>query len=355
MGGFQCHAKMKMDEVKDKVVVLLGKTGVGKSSLINSITHKKICKVGESAKSCTKDLKQVDMAFEDYNYYFIDTPGLDDGKGDENNISKLGDLRTYPRINALLICIKFDDIKLSDSLKKALQTFMDIFPAPDFWEHVIVIRTWSIRGSKFAKNKKKYQGQFLNGIKEDNDLNKYMNEKKINTPSNLKEFYIDSDDDLDLDEETKIELKNILKEIQLKYPVYKESKFEDKEIVFEEKNNGLNFLHIITERHITFKDFNDEVHEINQKINEERYNLDCIRPLLIEVKRIQDNEPRGPLCWKYYFKTHYNVVKIYSINDKNVREEYEMTYRWEKKDNDEDGENYREALENRFKGPCCSC
>ena len=351
MGVFTSNSQFKIDEAKDKIVVLLGKTGVGKSSFINSITHKKNCKIGKNSKSCTKELKQVDLTFNGYNYYFVDTPGLDDGKGDEKNISKLGDLREYPRICTFLICLKFDDLKLSNSLKRAIIIFMDIFPSMDFWSHVIIIRTWSIRGKKFEKYKNQYKGTFLEGIKKDPDLTKYMKEKNIKLPENLLEFYVDSDED-DLDEETLDEFKNILVEIRKKYPLYKEVKIEDKEIVNEEKKEDLLFLHIVTYRYLTFTDFNDQKHTTVNKINEERYNLNCIKPSLTEVKRYQETNPRGPLCWKYQYKTHYNLVKIYCINDKQIREEYELNWKWEKKDNDVEGEDYRDKLQEDYDVGC---
>ena len=54
--------KFEMDEIRDKIAVLLGKTGVGKSSFINCITETDKCKTDPSTKSCTKNISQVDIA-----------------------------------------------------------------------------------------------------------------------------------------------------------------------------------------------------------------------------------------------------------------------------------------------------
>ena len=155
MGNQTYENKFKMDEIKDKVVILLGKTGDGKSSFINSITKKNECKVGNTTDACTHKLQQVDVANNGYNYYFVDTPGLDDGKGDQQNILQLENLKQkYPRINVFIICLKFNEIRLSLSLKNALIKFMEIFPTPSFWDHVLTLRTHSERSKKFEKNRR---------------------------------------------------------------------------------------------------------------------------------------------------------------------------------------------------------
>ena len=51
-----------MDDIRDKIAILLGQTGAGKSSFINCITKKKECKVGDTADSCTKDIHQVNSS-----------------------------------------------------------------------------------------------------------------------------------------------------------------------------------------------------------------------------------------------------------------------------------------------------
>ena len=42
---------------KDRIVVLLGETGVGKSSFINSITNSNECQIGHSSKACTEQIQ----------------------------------------------------------------------------------------------------------------------------------------------------------------------------------------------------------------------------------------------------------------------------------------------------------
>ena len=353
MGG-DPYRNIKTDESKDRIIALLGNVGVGKSSFINAVTKRKECKVGSESTSCTTKIQIVNRVFDDNTYLFIDTPGLDDGKGDEKSIAELEKLRDYPRINYLLICLKYNDIRLSNSVKKALKKFMDIFPAQDFWDHAIIIRTWTeINGKKLEKHKSTYKGKILNGILNDNELIQYMNAKNINYPSNLKEFYVDCIDELE--EDTLQEIDQILREIKNKYPIYKNIQIgDDYEIIKEFKKDNINFINIKTERKITFTDFNDKTHEIIEKVNEEQYNLDNKRPLFVEVKRIQDEKPRGPLCYNDQFGTHYIVVKIYEEGFKRLRSENEYTFRYEKKTKEDEaaGEEYRERLQNEFSNTC---
>lgn len=74
---------------KDKFIILLGKTVVGKSTFINSITESSKYKVSPGGKSCTKDINIVKLFDSGYNYYFVDTPGLNASMGDSNHISML--------------------------------------------------------------------------------------------------------------------------------------------------------------------------------------------------------------------------------------------------------------------------
>ena len=357
MGLFESSLeKFEMDEIRDKIAVLLGKTGVGKSSFINCITGTNKCKIGNTTDSCTKNISQVDIAKNGFNYYFVDTPGLDDGKGDENNIKELDSLKKkYPRINTLIICLTLEDLKLSSSLKIMLIKFMELFPCYSFGEHVIILRTFSERSKKFEKKRNNVEGKLLEGINKEKDLIDFMKKNNILMPTKLKEFFVDSDPE-ELDEETKAEFNLILKEISNMRPFYKETKEEIKEYINEEKNDPFLFIHIRTDRIIKFIDFDGKEHELVQTIGNENYNLDGIKPIMVHVKREQEEKPRGILCWSYYFKTHYYLIKFYEIGGERKRVQSELEWRWEYKDEDGKpipGEAYREELDKKYnKGNC---
>ena len=351
-------AKFEMDEIRDKVAILLGKTGVGKSSFINCITGKNKCKVGNTTTSCTTNISQVDISNNGFNYYFVDTPGLDDGKGDEENIKELESLKKkYPRINALIICLKFEDLRLSLTQKSMLIKFMELFPCYSFWEHVLILRTSAIRSKKFEKIRKNIEGKLLEGISKEKDLIDFMSKNNISMPKELKEFFVDSDPE-DLDDETKEEFNLIFNKISTIHPFYKEVKEEIKEYINEKKDEKFTFIHIRTDKIIRFTDFDGKEHELIQTISNEDYNLDGIKPILVEVKREQEDKPRGPLCWSYQFQTHYYLIKIYELGGERKRVQSELEWRWEYQDEDGKeipGENYREKLNKQYNRGNCRC
>ena len=358
MGTKKYENQFNMDDIRDKITILLGPTGAGKSSFINCITKKNECKVGDTTDSCTRDYQQVNIPHNGCVYYFVDTPGLDDGKGnDEQNIQEIDKVKkAYPRMNVFIICLELNELRLSSSLKKMLQTFMGMFPSESFWEHVIILRTHSARGPKFEKTRNKIEGKLLEGINKDKELTDFMKQNKINMPTNLKEFFVDSDPE-DLDEGTKAEFELILEAIANIHPLYKDVKEEIKEYINEFKIGERLFIHIKTDKFIKFIDFDGKEHETIQTIGDENYSLDGIRPLLVEVKREQEKNPRGILCWASQFKTHYYIVKYYEI-DGRKRVQSELEWRWEYKDEegkDIPGEDYRRKLNEKYNKNTCKC
>ena len=93
-----------------KIILVIGLTGSGKSSFVNFITGKNLCKVSSKPDACTKDYKMVDLYYNNKVFYFVDTPGLDDAEGDKENIEAILKFRnTVPRINAIIYCQKITE------------------------------------------------------------------------------------------------------------------------------------------------------------------------------------------------------------------------------------------------------
>lgn len=248
-------SKMRIDLTpKEKIIVLLGETGKGKSTFINKITKKDECQEGNEADSTTEKPQFVNYDHEGYNFYFIDTPGLNDKKGDEENIKQIKDLKKGPCPCAFIIMLGFYDMKITASIQNSLIEFMKIFPAKDFWDHTIIVRNFSFEDKCFIK------GKILEGIKNDKTLKEIMNGLDINEPQEIKELFIDLKSSNNMKDELLNEILNMIKKM---HPIYKEVNVDEEEI-FEEKNEGfLEENKIIKTRYV---DYNNKIHEYIETI-----------------------------------------------------------------------------------------
>ena len=126
---------------KDRVVVLLGETGSGKSTFINSITNSNECKTSPNSKACTHQIQIVKYFYDGYNIFFVDTPGLNDARGDLNNIEQIQKIQNKHIISTIILVNNYNIVRLTNSYKEILKTFMSIFPSEDFFEHLIYVET----------------------------------------------------------------------------------------------------------------------------------------------------------------------------------------------------------------------
>jgi len=178
--------------------IVLGITGKGKSSFINAMNGKKVAEnISENGNRCTTDIKYHNINRDNDTFTFIDTPGLNDKLGDDKHLELIKTEATKPdsRIKCILIVMNLTDERLEKSHQIALEEFMNCFPFHDFWKHVIIIRTHADPSDKkFIYQKEEIEGKLVQSIQNDKELIKYMEERKIDKPTNLKEFYIDSID-----------------------------------------------------------------------------------------------------------------------------------------------------------------
>ena len=297
-----------MPNIKENIVIVLGETGVGKSSFINAITGKNECFVSSKGIACTNDIKFVSTSILYNLFVFVDTPGLNDGKGDEKNISKIKEATSkFPRIQNILILLKFTDNRLTNSLKSSLKEFMRCFPTKNFWKHVLIVRTFAKRDEDFEEEKNNIKGQFLNSIFENDhkDLLEFMKENHIEVPKEIQEFFVDSKKK---DEQTKVEFINIFNSINKSSIMYKSVKTRiENEVV---RRDGFEILK--KKRIINFIDFDGDRMEISEDIEEEVLCKDKIIRCE-ESKEKTDNYRRH--CFTpneilyNYFRTNYYLVK----------------------------------------------
>ena len=175
--------------------VCVGEVGAGKSAFINSVlkygNEIPSCKTGRDWKGVTKELDIKFIGIGSDRFYFIDTPGLNEANASEEKIKLLKkEMSGSTRIRCILIIMKITDYRLTIDIQKIIIELMSIFPSPNFWEHVLIIRTHCFEQSQIDNIK----GNFANIINEDPKIKETMNKKGIKLPEKIKEFYVNSVD-----------------------------------------------------------------------------------------------------------------------------------------------------------------
>ena len=178
--------------------VCVGEVGAGKSTFINSVlkygNKQDFCDSRSVRKRVTYGEKFITKG--NNNFYFIDTPGLNEANVSNEMIQFLkiemsGDIERMSRIRCILIIMKITDIRLTNDIQNILIELMNTFPSPNFWEHVLVIRTHCFEQSQIDNIK----GNFANIINEEQKIKETMNKKGIKLPKEIKEFYVNSVDE----------------------------------------------------------------------------------------------------------------------------------------------------------------
>ena len=158
---------------KKKFILLLGETGKGKSTFVNQITGKNEC----NEEDGTTQTRAVPLDYKGYNFYFIDTPGLNE---DINNIKYI---MKKLRITTFIIVLSYNDLRITRLIQQFLIEFMNSFPAKSFWKNVIVIRNYNFEDH--------LKGKLLEIIKKNEEIINCMDKNKIDIPDKIQEFYID--------------------------------------------------------------------------------------------------------------------------------------------------------------------
>jgi GTP-binding protein EngB required for normal cell division len=195
--------KLNMEEIKkakENCFILVGKTGTGKTSLLNIIYGENIGKVGYESKSETSESTcyyiKENIKSEIIYYCIIDTPGLYDSRSmnkDEEHKNLTNDLiaKEDIKIKGILFLSNFQNERFDYSEINTLLQYNAFFPLKNFWEYVILIFTHFYGDPDgFTKEELKQQSDSnLSSIFED-IMKKY---DKVSNPvkfSQLKKIYV---------------------------------------------------------------------------------------------------------------------------------------------------------------------
>jgi hypothetical protein len=132
--------------------LLVGRTGVGKSSSVNSLMDKEVAKVGDYVPT-TMTIESFENEAFGMKFTIVDTPGLcDDLEEEGKDDIYLEKIRAQvPKIDCLWFVTRLDDTRVSSDEKRAIR----LIPAgcgKDIWERAIIVFTYAN-----AVSKEKYQ------------------------------------------------------------------------------------------------------------------------------------------------------------------------------------------------------
>eukprot|EP01084_Bolivina_argentea_P033933 62750_1 len=152
---------IERNDYSNKIVVLIGNTGDGKSALGNRLTGDTSTfadvgpyKTSDCNDSCTQNLQKSKLD----SLSIIDCPGWNDGSGNDrthtNNLCAF--LRGSRGINAFIVVRNATNCRFDANFKEKLQYLGYIF-GDEFWKHLIVVLTHVDKGiveTQFLKSNK---------------------------------------------------------------------------------------------------------------------------------------------------------------------------------------------------------
>ncbi|MCH9633741.1 MAG: GTPase Der [Chlamydiae bacterium] len=94
----------EQDAGKKPTLCIVGRTNVGKSTLINALTHSQRCVVSPE-RATTRDAIEIELQHEGKDYLLIDTAGIRRKQKELNVVEKFASIRTYEAIERSDICL----------------------------------------------------------------------------------------------------------------------------------------------------------------------------------------------------------------------------------------------------------
>ena len=145
------------------VILVIGVTGVGKSTLINNLLGEPVAAVGYSVESATSLIGQYIGEINKVPVLVYDTPGLGDSRGirDDDYLAKIK--KVISDVHVIIYCIKMTETRMHGGMIQAFQQYNKIGIN---WEKTVFALTFAdaiIPPTRLKKQAGFNFGQYFNG------------------------------------------------------------------------------------------------------------------------------------------------------------------------------------------------
>ena len=174
MSGLHQTAQKWLSGSNSVNMFVTGKTGVGKSSLINGIVGKDVAEEGLTLDRGTAIVKDYSFKYHDVDITIWDSPGLQDGLDKEKEYILDMQQKGCANCDLMLYCVKMDDSRFRKEDHDAIRK-LTIGLGKNIWKHAIFVMTFANRvhaqperGRKFTpqEDKKRKYDFYKQHIKE---------------------------------------------------------------------------------------------------------------------------------------------------------------------------------------------
>ena len=128
-------------------ILVIGKTRVGKSAVINAIAGRKVAREGQDTKDIIRDVTRYNFNVGDVKYVVWEAPGLQDTSEDDSVvITKLKNVlkRECSHINLVIYCTLMNRERFEQSEEDAIRNVTEAFTA-EIWKNTVFALTYANR------------------------------------------------------------------------------------------------------------------------------------------------------------------------------------------------------------------
>ena len=123
-------------------ILITGKTGVGKSRLVNALVGEPVAKEGRSKSACTDTVTSYRTKIKGVDVVVWDSPGLQDETCNERLYLQDMESKLSQGFDVMIYCISMTDTRFYDTDKSAIRTLTEVFGSK-LWENGVVALTFA--------------------------------------------------------------------------------------------------------------------------------------------------------------------------------------------------------------------